>query len=76
MARTLRRSGPSKLIENPIRPTVLTVNDLASFLRVHRSTIYKLVKRGNLPAFKVGADWRFHTDAIDRWRLQQDNAGN
>jgi len=64
------------MVESPNRPTVLTVNDLADFLRVHRSTIYKLVKRGNLPAFKVGADWRFHTDAIDRWRLQQDSAAS
>jgi excisionase family DNA binding protein len=74
MARNSRRS--SKASGESIRPAVLTVNDLASFLRVHRSTIYKLVKQGNLPAFKVGADWRFHSEAIDRWRLQQDRASN
>jgi len=50
---------------------VLTVDELADYLRVHRSTIYRLLKRGALPAFKVGSDWRFHRESIDRWREQQ-----
>jgi excisionase family DNA binding protein len=50
---------------------VMTVHDLAAYLRVHPSTIYRLVKRRELRAFKVGADWRFNREAIDRWRLAQ-----
>ena len=46
---------------------VMTVPELADYLRVHRSTIYKLVKNEELPAFKVGADWRFLRSAIDSW---------
>jgi excisionase family DNA binding protein len=49
--------------------TILTVGEVAEFLRVHRSTIYRLLKHGRIPAFRVGSDWRFNLDTIDRWRL-------
>jgi excisionase family DNA binding protein len=50
---------------------VLTVGELSDYLRVHRSTIYRLLKKGQLPGFKIGSDWRFNVEAIDQWRLQQ-----
>ncbi len=50
---------------------VLTVSGLCDYLRVHRSTIYRLLKRGDLPAFRVGSDWRFNVEAIEGWRLRQ-----
>ncbi len=50
---------------------VVTVKELAEFLRVHRSTIYRLLKMRQLPAFKIGSDWRFNMRAIDEWRLHQ-----
>jgi excisionase family DNA binding protein len=53
---------------------VLTVNELSEYLRVHRSTIYRLLKKGQLPGFKIGSDWRFNVEAIDEWRLQQGTA--
>ena len=52
-------------------PKVLTVNELAEYLRVHRSTIYRLLKRGDLPGFKIGSDWRFNVEVIDQWRMKQ-----
>jgi excisionase family DNA binding protein len=52
---------------------VLTVKELSDYLKVHPSTIYRQLKRGNLPAFKVGSDWRFNIESIDRWRLEQDS---
>lgn len=54
---------------------VLTVRGLAEYLRVHPSTVYRLVKLGLLPAFKVGSDWRFNREDIQRWRLAQPTAG-
>jgi excisionase family DNA binding protein len=52
---------------------LLTVKELADYLRVHPSTIYRLLKRGDLPGIKLGSDWRFSVEAIDRWRqLQSD----
>jgi excisionase family DNA binding protein len=56
---------------NENSPAILTVGELARYLRVHRSTIYRLLKKGELPAFKIGSDWRFNTSQIDRWRLEQ-----
>ena len=50
---------------------VLTVGELAEYLRVHKSTIYRLVKKGLLPGFKIGSDWRFNVEVIDEWRLRQ-----
>ena len=52
---------------------VLTVKELSDYLKVHPSTIYRQLKRGRLPAFKVGSDWRFNIESIDRWRLDQDH---
>ncbi len=52
-------------------PKVLTVNELAEYLRVHRSTIYRLLKKGQLPGFKIGSDWRFNVEVIDEWRMKQ-----
>jgi excisionase family DNA binding protein len=52
-----------------IIPKVMTVTELADYLRVHRSTVYRLLKNGKLPAFRVGSDWRFKTEAIDQWQL-------
>ncbi|MGO9603704.1 MAG: helix-turn-helix domain-containing protein [Candidatus Binataceae bacterium] len=50
---------------------VLTVAELAEYLRVHRSTIYRLLKALKLPAFRIGSDWRFNREQIDEWRLKQ-----
>jgi excisionase family DNA binding protein len=47
---------------------VLTVQEVSSYLRVHPSTIYRMLKRNQIPAFRVGSDWRFTVEAIDQWR--------
>jgi excisionase family DNA binding protein len=46
---------------------VLTVKEIASYLRCSRITIYKLLKRREIPAFKIGGDWRFNLEDIERW---------
>jgi excisionase family DNA binding protein len=50
---------------------IMTVTELADYIRVHPTTIYRQLKRRQLPAFKVGSDWRFTVESIDRWRLGQ-----
>jgi excisionase family DNA binding protein len=55
---------------------VITVGELAGYLRVHRSTVYRLLKKQQLPGFKIGSDWRFNLEAIDKWRMQQSVALN
>ena len=55
---------------------VLTVKEVADYLHVHQSTIYRMLKRSQLPAFRVGSDWRFNVETIDRWRLSADSRSN
>lgn len=46
---------------------LMTVQELANYLRVTKKTIYRLLERGSIPAVKVGHNWRFEKAAIDEW---------
>lgn len=46
---------------------VLTIDELATYLKVSKSTLYKLVQEGKVPGQKVGRHWRFRRETIDRW---------
>jgi excisionase family DNA binding protein len=52
-----------------VNPSVMTVSEMANYLRVHPTTIYRLLKNGKIPAFRVGSDWRFNRERIDQWRM-------
>ena len=54
--------------------TVMTLEEVAEFLRVHPSTVYRLLKSRNIPAFKVGSDWRFNIDSIEKWVVKLETA--
>ena len=51
----------------PASDTVLTIAELSKYLKISRSTLYKLAQEGKLPAQKVGRHWRFHREAVDEW---------
>jgi excisionase family DNA binding protein len=51
---------------------IMTANEVAELLRVHKSTIYRLLKAGKLPSFRMGTDYRFSRQAIDEWRKAQE----
>ena len=46
---------------------VLTIEELAAYLKISKSTLYKIVREGKIPSQKVGRHWRFRKVAIDRW---------
>jgi len=46
---------------------VMTIDELASYLKISKSTLYKVVREGKIPSQKVGRHWRFRKKAIDRW---------
>ena len=49
-------------------PAIMTVEEIAAYLRCHKSTIYGFLKRSKIPgAFKIGSDWRFHFKEIEDW---------
>jgi excisionase family DNA binding protein len=56
--------GMVKVVE---KDDILTVPMLARYLRCHPSTIYRLLKRREIPAFKIGSDWRFQRPVIETW---------
>ena len=54
--------------------SAMKIREVATYLRVHPSTIYRLLRRGELPAFKTGSDWRFNLEAIDQWRSRKETS--
>ena len=66
--------NPNYTLDSNERPSLLTLDDVADYLRVHPSTIYRLLKKKQLPAFKVGRDWRFNQESIDRWRADAEHS--
>jgi excisionase family DNA binding protein len=46
---------------------IMTVAEVAVYLKVHRITVYRMARNRKIPAFKIGDDWRFDRDAIDKW---------
>ena len=50
---------------------VLTPTEVCEMLHIHRATLYKLIRKGKLPSFKIGGDWRFRTDLLESWMAEQ-----
>lgn len=49
---------------------VLTIRDVAAYLKLPVSTAYRLAERRELPGHKVGRQWRFHRSILDDWFRQ------
>lgn len=60
---------PSKIKE------ILDAKDVSDYLHVHLFTVHKYAREGKIPAFKIGADWRFHRKSIDKW-IREKEQGN
>ena len=45
----------------------MTAKEVAEYLRIHRSMVYRLIRNNQLPAFRIGSDWRFIRESIDKW---------
>lgn len=52
---------------SPGPPEVMTIDDLALYLQLSKSSLYKLAQEGKVPGQKVGRHWRFHRETIDKW---------
>jgi excisionase family DNA binding protein/PAS domain S-box-containing protein len=50
---------------------LLTLKEVAAYLKVNQTTIYRLVRRAEIPALKIGGDWRFSIDGVDAWRQRR-----
>ena len=50
---------------------IMTIREVAEYLKVNDRTIYRLLSGKKLPAFKVGGSWRFKKADIDQWISDQ-----
>jgi excisionase family DNA binding protein len=53
---------------------ILTIAELSRHLRVHPTTIYRLLRQGRIPGFRVGSAWRFNRSEIETWEHSQGEA--
>lgn len=49
------------------RTQIMTPKEAAKYLGFHLVTIYRLLKKGEVPATKIGGQWRFKKDVLDAW---------
>ena len=66
----LAQTMPSSPADNAI----MTIWEVADYLKVTERTIYRLAGAKQIPAFKVGGSWRFSKADIDRWIREQSTA--
>jgi excisionase family DNA binding protein len=52
-------------------PEILTIDEVAAYLRLTPQTIYKWAQEKRIPAVKLGKEWRFRRSVIDRWFDEQ-----
>lgn len=57
---------------DPNEDPVFTIDELATYLKVSKSTLYKLAQERRIPGQKVGKHWRFRKATIDRWLEETD----
>lgn len=50
---------------------ILTLPEVAQLLKVAEKTVYSMAQKGQLPAFKVGGQWRFKRVDLDQWIERQ-----
>ncbi len=46
---------------------ILTLDEVAAYLKAGKRTVYRLAASGKLPAFKLGGTWRFRRADLDKW---------
>lgn len=62
--------------QKPFRTQIMTPREAAKYLGLHLVTVYRLIKKGELPGFKIGGQWRFKKDLLDEWIARKSNHNN
>jgi excisionase family DNA binding protein len=55
---------------------IMNTKEVAEYLHVHMSTVYRLLKEKSIRGFRVGGDWRFRKESIDAWIKKQEEIAN
>ena len=59
------------MLSSPADNAIMTIGEVADYLKVTERTIYRLAAGKQIPAFKVGGSWRFSRSEIDQWIKSQ-----
>lgn len=59
--------------KKPDRTQIMTPKEAAKYLGFHLVTIYRLLKKQEIPATKIGGQWRFKKDVLDAWLMKRMN---
>ena len=52
---------------------ILTLDEVAAYLKAGKRTVYRLAQKGEIPAFKLGGTWRVRRSDLDRWIAESIN---
>lgn len=52
---------------------ILTLDEVAAYLKAGKRTVYRLAQKNEIPAFKLGGTWRFRRSELDRWIAESIN---
>ena len=61
-------------VKRPERTQIMTPKEAAKYLGFHLVTIYRLLKKQEIPATKIGGQWRFKKDVLDAWLMERMNS--
>lgn len=64
-------SGDKEPVRRRERTQIMTLKEVAKYLGLHPISIYRLIKTSDIPAMKVGGQWRFKKEILDTWLLKQ-----
>ncbi|MBU1205651.1 MAG: helix-turn-helix domain-containing protein [bacterium] len=60
-------------MDRPGNEEVLTVKEASGYLKIAEKTLYRFIREQNIPAFKLGREWRFKKSLLDKWMEKRIN---
>src|SRR5690606_3234138 len=71
--RNLRKAKSNGFRMTEVESEILTLEEVAAYLKAGKRTVYRLAQKGEIPAFKLGGTWRFRRSELDRWIAESIN---
>lgn len=68
-----RKTKPDGFQMSGVESEILTLEEVAAYLKAGKRTVYRLAQKGEIPAFKLGGTWRFRRSELDRWIAESIN---
>ena len=62
----LKNAPGGRFLSQSMSNDILTIREVAEYLKINEKTAYRLAAEGKIPGFKVGGTWRFRKDVIEK----------